>query len=327
MASSSVVLRALAPKFCDCIEIGAVVRLYEPDSVTKAQILKTKSKEKHWPFNDGHLDYIAESFDDDIHKHIDLLKRLVVQETLKDIRITPASINSCIQDMKHEATGILSEEESAHEILQKHSVPSAEKYAALNQLLTAGHVEMIKVMKHRLPPNELASQLPSSIEATVIVTGAPIPLIFDVVNSLSGAAGKIGTIPNHDSWTYAVHEDIDSPQWLIIGTPAWDDRGLLARIIEERCAIVFLSFFDASSYALRKARSIVTSLPGDYAGITALIGANLSDSINGLSKQQILENARRYLDLPDDLPLMTSESITSAECREILSKAIESFTS
>ena len=319
-------LRILAPEICDCIEIGAVIRLYEPDVMTKFQILKSKSKDTHWPFTDQHLEYIAKSFDTDIHKQIDLLKRLVVQETVKDIRITPTSIDACIDEMVHEAEGLMAEDDTAYASVHSRTPSPPGEFSALEQLLTAGHVEMIKVIKHLLPPDKLASFIPSSVQATVVVTGAPTPLILDVVNSLSGAAGKMDTIMSQDSWAYTVHEDTADPPWLIIGVPSWDDQSLLAQVVAERGAIVFLAFFDASSYALRQARTLVTSLPDDSASITALIGANLSDSVNGLSKQQIVENARRYLDLPAGLPLITMESITSAECREILSAAIESFT-
>jgi hypothetical protein len=164
-------------------------------------------------------------------------------------------------------------------------------------------------------PEEVAHSMPEQA-APVVVLGPSAALVMDTVEALVGKREHAPRIPEGDRWAYLVHVE-GKARWVIVGSVSWTPGDDLSKAAEASYPPTYLVVLDSMSPKITEARKLVATLPQGRAAAVVVMVSVGEDGLQA-AKETLSRSLRRLFRVPEDIPLLVSGGVGTAESRKWL---------
>ncbi|MBN1425147.1 response regulator [Candidatus Fermentibacteria bacterium] len=305
-------LETLSEEMTSGFAFGLVVEIDRPDATLRSRILRLKARQKGWEISDDLLDYLASKLDTDVRSMEGAARKLVAMRAFGGTVVTRETVDELARLVMR------SDEEERDEGLIEASPssqgPRGDQRAGQLDDNTIGEefgrpVPIARVIGY---PEEIASALPQA--APVVVLGPSSALVMDTVEALVGKREHAPKIPEGDRWAYLVHVEGPGARWVIVGTTSWTPGDDLSRAVESHYPPTYLVVLDSMSPKIMEARKLVGTVPqGRAAAVVVLVSVG-EDGLQA-AKETLSRSLRRLFRVPDEIPLMVSGTLSTAQTR------------
>lgn len=307
-------LETLTAEMTSGFALGLVVEIDKPDATLRSKILKFKAHERGWDISDEILEYLAHRLDTDIRSIEGAARRLVALKEFAGVKPTKASVDELIASM-FKAEGVAPPPPPPPPP-QVQAQPEPQEMGLAREF--GRPVPITRVLGS---PDDVAKAFPPGA-SPVVVLGPSASLVMDTVEALVGRRDQAPRIPEGGQWAYMVHVEGTAAEWVVVGTTSWVPGSALAQAIAALPKPRFLVVLDSMSPRVMEARGLVSSLPPGVP-VVVVVMVSVGDEGVQVARETLSKSLRRLFRIPDEIPLIVSGGISTAQCRSWLRAAQE----
>jgi DNA-binding response OmpR family regulator len=318
-------LETLSAEISSSFGLGLVVEMDRPDATLRTRILRFKAGRQNWAVDDDLLDYLAHRLESDIRTLEGVAKKMVAMKTLQGIRLDRGAVDKLVDAVMGEAAAEpipsgLKEPEERWAATPQEGPEESEAEQRVQKFPNPLVVEFSRdapVKRVVGAPGEITAQIPRVDARVLVVLGSSGALVVDTVEGVVGRGEHPEHLPQGERWAYMAHLEVPDPNWLVIGSSDWSQEGVLARTLAGGAPAVFLLVLDSRSPRVLQERDLIASVPeGSPLVVVVLVGV-CPDDPKALSRM-----LRRLFRVPDSVPVLASDSITTRGSRAWISLAL-----
>ena len=327
------------------LAFGRIVSLSSPDESLRAEVIKSKAKQRKWPLDDELLDYLAASMPTDIRSLEGAAARLAAMKMLGGFtpdkgavdrlarEIMPSPLMQALEGVEDGTVGRIAVPVAGERTPQRKTETPIESqepglpedrddYAELQE--RSGRLPDPLVMEFGRNPkllrihgaqNDIAQNLPHRTVRPIVVLGTTGTLVLDTVEALVGEHDPPPQLRQDQQWAYMVHVDTDEPGWVVLGLSRWESDNDLSAAIRSRHLPVFVVVLDSMSPKIIEARKLVSMIPVDSRMVVAVLVSAGDDRLDD-ARRTLSKSLRRLFRVPEQVPVAISGSVNTHNCRK-----------
>ncbi len=318
-------LETLSAEISSSFGLGLVVEMDRPDATLRTKILRFKAARQNWAIEDELLDYLGDRLESDIRTLEGVAKKLVAMKTLQGLRLDEGVVDRLVDAVMGEAAPAPAPSVSRVREDREGAVPTEEtEEAEAEQRVQKFPNPLVVEFSRDAPvrrvtgaPGEITAQIPPVGARALVVLGSSGALVVDAVEGVVGRGERPERLPQGERWAYMAHLDVPDPNWLVIGCSEWNKEGVLAQSLNGSAPPVFLLVLDSRSPRVLQERDLIASVPDESPLVVVVMVGVCPDDPKALSQM-----LRRLFRVPESVPVVASDSITTRGSRAWVSLAL-----
>ncbi|MCU0610995.1 MAG: DnaA/Hda family protein [Candidatus Eisenbacteria bacterium] len=308
-------LEALSAEMTSGFAFGLVVEIDRPDATLRSRILRFKARQRGWDISEEVLDYLATRLDTDVRSIEGAARKLVAMKAFGGATVDRSTVDDLVKTNAHvdeppEGKAGNSAREGAVPVTSRVGEPPAESDTLVQEF--SREIPVVRIVGY---PEEVAHSMPEQA-APVVVLGPSAALVMDTVEALVGKREHAPRIPEGDRWAYLVHVE-GKARWVIVGSVSWTPGDDLSKAAEASYPPTYLVVLDSMSPKITEARKLVATLPQGRAAAVVVMVSVGEDGLQA-AKETLSRSLRRLFRVPEDIPLLVSGGVGTAESRKWL---------